>query len=239
MKQQPQRVFWDKDVLKVEDFSDFCDFQSKTKSMMGSSDELDSVRRLVVSGSTINSFHFLKLFSSLEQLAFLACDSDQWDELSGTANIISLRLHNLKQGKRYLPSLGFLRTFPKLQYLYLNLLGIDDFSELHDAATLHTLFSVLRNENIIKNRFDLSALEFLPRLKVFNTWMTVDRHRIPAESIIPVLKNSSIFSVTVTQMYATEDKKLKKLIEEINPKLSQTTLTHEELHKINLNFIAW
>ena len=69
--------------------------------------------------------------------------------------------------------------------------------------------------------------------------MAVDKHRIPAESLVPVLRNQTVSHVDVTQMYATEDKKLKKLMKEINPSLLQTSLSHEELHTINGKYFAW
>jgi hypothetical protein len=74
---------------------------------------------------------------------------------------------------------------------------------------------------------------------MLSIWMAVDRHRIPAESLVPVLKNSSLSYIDVTQMYATEEKKLKRLIEEINPHLLQTLISDDELHKINKQHFAW
>lgn len=238
MKLQP-KIFWNKDVLNVMNFSDFLSFQEKAKATTETPVELSHVRRLVVSSSSINDFGFLEFFPSLKQLGFLACNSDNWLDLTGTANIISLRLHNLKQGKQYLPSVAFVKTFTNLQYLYVNMLGLSHFSELENLKFLHTIFAVCRNENARKMPFDLSALEFLPGLKEFNTWCAVDRHRIPAESIIPVLKNPSLISVSVIQMYAVEDRKLQKLIEAINPNLLHSSRTDDERHNINLHNFAW
>ena len=140
---------------------------------------------------------------------------------------------------KYLSSIDFIRTFQNLQYLYVNMLGIDNFSELQSLKFLHTIFAQCRNENNIKTQFDFSALEFLSCLKVFDIWTAVDKHRIPAENLIPVLKNPSIFSLEVTQMFAVEDRKLQKLIEEINPQLLQTSLSNEKLRDINGNCFAW
>jgi hypothetical protein len=238
MKPLP-RAYMKNDVLNIDSFLDFSDFQNNVKTILEKSVELPLIQRLVIAGSTITDFSFLKLFPSLKQLSFLACNSEKWFELNGTTNVISLRLHNLKQGKFYLPSIAFVRTFPKLEYLYSAMLGIDNFSELQGLNHIHTVFVVGRNENDIKKPFDYSALEFLPEFNVFNTWMAVDRHRIPAESIIPVLRNSSVTSVTVTQLYATERKKLNLLISKINPGLLRSTLSNEELHKINLSSFAW
>jgi hypothetical protein len=119
------------------------------------------------------------------------------------------------------------------------MLGLNNFSELKGLKKLHTIFAQCRNENDIKTPFDFSALEFLPKLKTLSIWMAVDRHRIPAESLVPVLRNSSLLHIDVTQMYATEEKKLKKLIEEINPHLLQTSKSDEELHMINKEHFAW
>jgi len=237
--QKIQQVIISENVLKVQGFSDFSDFKNSVDTITQVSINLFSIRSLVISGSTIDNFDFLECLPSLEQLSFLACKSDKWSDLKGNENINSLRLHNLKQGKLYLPSIGFIRTFPNLQYLYVNMLGIDNFSELRSLKYLHTLYVVCRNENDIKKQFDFSALEFLPCLKVFDTTMAVDRHRISAESLIPILKNPSVLSVAVTQMYAMEDRKLQKLIEEINPTLLQTTLSQDELLQIIKNCFAW
>jgi len=237
MKKIPE-VIISENALKTQDFSDFSDFKNSVDTIAKSSIDLFKMRNLVIAGSTIDNFDFLEYFPSLKRLSFLACKSDKWSDLKGNRNINSLRLHNLKQGKIYLSSIGFIRTFPNLQYLYVNMLGIDNFSELRNLQYLHTLLGTCRNENDVKKQFDFSELEFLPRLKVFDSWMAVDRHRIPAESLIPVLKNPSVSSVTITQMFAVEDKKLQKLIEEINPRLLQTTLSQEETRTL-LNNFAW
>ena len=230
MKQIP-RAYLSDDILKILDFSNYSDFKNSVDSIAETSIDLLSVRRLVISGSTIDNFDFLKCLPSLEQLSFLGCQSNKWSELKGNENISSLRLHNLKQGKLYLPSIAFVSTFPNLQYLYLNMLGIDNLSELLSLQYLHALYGVCCDTNNVKKPFDYSALEFLPRLKIFNTWTSVDSRRIPAENLIPVLKNPSVSRVSVSQMFQVEDRKLKKLIEEINPHILQPTRT-EELNEI-------
>jgi hypothetical protein len=238
MKRIPEVIKFEKD-LKILNFSDFSDFKNAVDTIATTHIDLFNVRRLAISGSTIDNFDFLESLPALKQLSFLACQSDNWSDLKGNKNINSLRLHNLKQGKLYLSSIDFIHTFSKLQYLYSNMLGIDNFSELKSLQYLLAIFCVCRNENDIKKQFDLSALEFLPRLKIFDTSMAVDRHRIPAESLIPVLKNPSISSVTVTQMYKTEDRKLQKLIEVINPLLLDTNLSHDEIMTILKSNFAW
>jgi len=238
MKQPPQVTIFEND-LKILKFSNFSDFKNSVDTIAKTHIDLFSVRSLVISGSTIDNFDFLESLPALKQLSFLACKSDKWSDLKGNKNINSLRLHNLKQGQLYLSSIGFMHTFSNLQYLYINMLGIDDFSELQSLQYLLAVFGVCRNENEVKKQFDFSALEFSPRLKIFNTWMAVDRHRIPAESLIPVLKNPSISSVTVTQMYKTEDRKLQKLIEKINPLLLQTNLSHDEIMTMLKSNFAW
>lgn len=238
MTQISQATFED-NTLHLQDFSNFMDFTKSVNATLTKPVNFSQVKRLVIAGSTIDSFSFLNHFPSLHQLSFLACDSDNWSDLKGNANIISLRLHNLKQRKKYLSSIGFVETFTKLEYLYVNMLGLSNFSELRGLTHLHTIFAQCRNENDIKTLFDFSALEFIPKLKVLSIWMAVDIHRIPAESLIPVLNNPSVSHVDVTQMYATEQKKLRKLIEEINPNLLQTSLSDEELHTINKHHFAW
>lgn len=225
--------------LQLLDFSNFHDFNESLNAILTTPVDFSQIRRLIISGSSIDSFTFLNHFPSLQQLSFLACESDKWSDLKGNARIISLRLHNLKQKKKYLSSIGFVLTFPNIEYLYVNMLGLSNFSELQGLKNLHTIFAQCRNENDIKTQFDFSALEFLPKLKVLSVWMAVDRHRIPAESLVPVLKNPSVSHVDVTQMYATEEKKLKKFIQEVNPNLLQTSLSDEELHTINKHHFAW
>jgi hypothetical protein len=226
-------------TLQLLDFPCFFDFYKSLNAILSLPVDFSHVQRLIISGSTIDSFAFLNHFPSLQQLSFLACESDKWSELKGNSSIISLRLHNLKQKKKYLSNIGFVLTFPNLEYLYANMLGLNNFSELQGLKNLHTIFAQCRNENDIKAQFDFSALEFLPKLKVLSLWMAVDRHRIPAESLIPVLKNPSVSHVDVTQMYTTEDKKFKKLMEEINPNLLQTSISDEELQMINKQQFAW
>ena len=226
-------------TLQLLDLSNFFDFDKSLKAILTAPIDFSQVRRLIISGSTIDSFAFLNHFPSLKQLSFLACESDKWSDLKGNASIISLRLHNLKQKKKYLSSIGFVLTFPNLEYLYVNMLGLNNFSELRGLKNLHTIFAQCRNGNDIKAQFDFSALEFVPKLKVLSIWMAVDRHRIPAESLIPVLNNPSVSHIVVTQMYTTEEKKLKKLMEEINPTLLQTFISEEELQIINKQHFAW
>ena len=238
MTQISQATFED-NTLHLQDFSNFSDLTKSVNATLAKPVDFSQIKRLVIAGSTIDSFSFLNHFPSLHQLSFLACDSSNWSDLKGNANIVSLRLHNLKQKKKYLSSIGFVVTFSKLEYLYINMLGLSNFSELRGLTHLHTIFAQCRNGNDIKAQFDFSALQFLPKLKVLSIWMAVDRHRIPAESLVPVLRNKTVSHVNVTQMYATEEKKLKKLIEEINPSLLQTSLTHEELHTINGKYFAW
>jgi hypothetical protein len=225
--------------LQLLDFSNFLDFNKSLNAMVTTSVDFEQVQRLIISGSLIDNFDFLNAFPALKQLSFLACKSDRWADLKGNSNIISLRLHNLKEKKNYLSSIGFILTFPNLQYLYVNMLGLNNFSELLGLKNLHTIFGQCRNENAIKTQFDFSSLEFLPMLKTVSICMAVDRHRIPAESLVPVLKNPSVTHVDVTQMYATEEKKLKKLMEEINPDLLKTSISDDELHQINKHHFAW
>ena len=225
--------------LQLLDFSNFLDFNKSLNAILTTSVDFEQVQRLIISGSLIDSFDFLNHFPALKQLSFLACKSDRWADLKGNSSIISLRLHNLKEKKKYLSSIGFILTFPNLQYLYVNMLGLNNFSELQGLKNLHTIFGQCRNENAIKTQFDFSSLELLPKLKTVSIWMAVDRHRIPAESLVPVLKNPSVTHVDVTQMYATEEKKLKKLMEEINPNLLKTSISDDELHQINKQHFAW
>jgi hypothetical protein len=226
-------------TLQLLDFSNFSDFTKSLKAILATPVNFSQIRGLIISGSTIDSFAFLNRFPSLQQLSFLACESDKWSDLKGNSSIISLRLHNLKQKKKYLSSIGFVLTFPNLEYLYVNMLGLNNFSELRGLKNLHTIFAQCRNENDIKTEFDFSTLEFVPKLKVLSLWMAVDRHRIPAESLLPVIKNPSVSHIDVTQMYRTEEKKLRKLIEEINPQLLQTSISDEELQMINKQHFAW
>ena len=151
MKQIPQ-VIESENTLKILNFSNFSTFKNSVNTLTETSIDLNYIHRLVISGSTIDNFNFLKHFPSLKQLGFLACKSDIWSDLEGNTNIISLRLHNLKQGKQYLSSINFTRTFPNLQYLYVNMLGIDDFSELQSLKCLHTIFAQCRNENNVKKK---------------------------------------------------------------------------------------
>lgn len=236
---QTSQATIENNTLHLQDFSNFLDFTKSINELLATTVDFSQIQRLVISGSTIDSFSFLNHFPSLLQLSFLACESDKWSDIKGNTSINSLRLHNLKQRKKYLSSIGFVSAFPNLEYLYVNMLGLSNFSELRGLTHLHTIFAQCRNENDIKAEFDFSALQFLPKLKVLNIWMAVDRHRIPAESLVPALKNPSVSHIAVTQMYATEEKKLKKLIEEINPGLLQTSLSHEELHVINGKYFAW
>ena len=238
MTQTSQAIISD-NGLQLLDFSNFLDFNKSLNAILITPVDFIQVQRLIISGSFIDSFDFLNHFPALTQLSFLACESDKWADMEGNSSIISLRLHNLKEKKKYLSSIGFILTFPNLQYLYVNMLGLNNFSELQGLKNLHTIFGQCRNENSIKKQFDFSSLEFLPKLKIISIWMAVDRHRIPAESLIPVLKNLSVTNVNVTQLYITEEKKLKKLIEEINPDLLKTSISDDELHQINKEYFAW
>lgn len=193
---------------------------------------LSHVKSLKISGCAIGSFSFLERFPSLEKLYFLACQSERWEQLSAPAPVASLALHNLRQGRGYLPSLSFLRRFPHLEYVYLNMLGLDAFPDLRDLNALHTVLGSFRNENAVKAPYDFSALEFLPRLTQFAGWMAVDRHRTPAQTLIPVLKNPSLMRFAYTQMYRAEEKKLDALIRQYHPSLLGAALSAGEIQAI-------
>lgn len=236
---QPAKVEIIENKLHLLDWSSFLDFKESISTMVTEPIDFSKVNQLIISGSYLDSFSFLEFFPKLKQLGFLACFSENWSELKGNVNINSLRLHNLKEKKKYLSSLNFILSFPNLEYLYVNMIGINNFNELQYLKKLHTIFAQCRNENDIKLPFDFSTLEFLPNLKLLSVWSAVDKHRIPVENLVPVLKNPSITSIEITQMYSTEDKKLKKLIDEIKPSLFQTNLSTNEIHLINQNNFAW
>lgn len=215
------------------------DFPSRCHNQFNlSTDRLNNIQELKISGSTIHSFNFLNTMPRLQKIYFLACTSKVWNTLTGTTEIISLGLHNLKQGKQYLDQTRFLRTFPHLKYLYVNMLGTDQLPELPELNHLDTVIGVFRNQNAITNRYDFTSFETIPNLTTFAGYNAVDRHRIPAEDFIPVLKNKTLTSFTYSQMYATEDKKLTKLIEQYTPAISTTTLPPHKLMEIRKNNFA-
>ncbi len=54
-----------------------------------------------------------------------------------------------------------------------------------------------------------------------------------------LISKKAISSLTVTQIFTTENKKLQKLIKGVNPKLLETTLSHDESQDINRKSFAW
>lgn len=165
----------------------------------------------------------------LQKLYFLNCSSGQWQALQGTPNIVSLGLHNLKQGKTYLDHTSFLSTFPRLEYLLTAMLGISSIPQLPELQQLHTVFGVFRNENAITSSYDFSPFRDMKSLRVFNGWMAVDRHRIPADAFLPIIENPVLESFSYTQMYAREDRRAAELIRKYHPSLADTSLTREQL----------
>lgn len=191
-------------------------------------DFLFKVTSLKVSGCTIDTFNFLKTMPNLRKIYFLADKSYCWQSLCGTPKVQALSLHNLKSGKQYLENTSFLLTFPALKYLYVHLLGVSRLPEISLLSSLCAVEIEPRNENNIKDFFDFSDFEKAPALKVFNGCMAVDRHRVPAEAFIPILKNPSLQSFRYTQMYKTEDKKLQALIQKYHPSLLETSISYNE-----------
>lgn len=214
-------------LRNITDFAHIQDILDEQIKVVGT--DVHNIRQLVVCGCEIDDFTFLKGMSGLTRLAFFGCQSDRWDDINGMERITSLRLHNLKQGKRYLGSIDFLHAFPNLEYLYINMLGVSKLPDISDLTQLHTVMGTFRNENAVHELYDYSAFELLPSLKMFCSTMAVDRHRIPADTLVPVLKNSSVESVIVNQMYSTEDKKLCHLMEKWNPKLVKEFMSKDEL----------
>lgn len=212
--------------LVVQDERCFSDFVSTFTAQTGlQKDFLQKITSLKVSGSVIDDFDFLLAMPNLKKIYFLADKSDCWQRLHGTPKIEALSLHNLKCGKHYLSDTAFLKTFPNIKYLYINMLGVSSLPEVADLYSLCAVFLVPRNENSIKKTFDFSSFEKAPSLELFSGSMAVDRHKVPAESFIPVLKNASLRSFTYTQMYCREDKKLLGLMQRYNPSLLETSLS--------------
>lgn len=192
----------------------------------------EQVQEIKISGSNISCFDFLELFPNLKRIYFLECVSDNWENLHASNHTISIGLHNLKDGKKYLLDTSFLKNFPNLEYLYINMLGVSSLLELPNLQHLHTIMGVFRNENNKKEPFDFSSFQKIPALKIFYGYMAVDRHRISAESFIPIIKNHSLESFEYTQMYATENKKLNELIKQLRPSLINSTLPTNSIMKI-------
>lgn len=219
--------------LHILDGNGFTDFDLKYKQDSRSSAcDLKQIKELKLSGCRIDDFSFLQTMPALEKLYILDCESQDWHSLRGTPGVISLGLHNLKCGKKYLDSTSFLTGFPNLEYLLVIMLGIGSIPEAAGLQKLHTVFGEFRNENDKKLVPDFSPLGDMKNLKVFDGWMAVDRHRIPAEAFIPVIENPSLESFTYTQMYATEEKRITGLIGEKHPSLLETSLSFEQLMKI-------
>ena len=195
-------------------------------------DVLRSVRRLKVSGCEIDTFAFLRAMPVVEQVYFLDCSSDLWHTLSGSPRIASLGLHNLKQNKKYLSDTSFLRAFPQLSYLYVNMLGVCSLPELPCLSQLQVVCGTFRNENAVRERYDFSSFRHVPNLQIFDGCAAVDRHRIPAESFVPILENPSLTSFSYTQMFRTEEKKVLAWIARYRPALADTTLSFESHRKI-------
>jgi hypothetical protein len=70
-------------TLQLLDFPNFLDFNKSLNLILTSPLDYSQIQRLIISGSTIDSFSFLNQFTSLRQLSFLACESDKWTELKG------------------------------------------------------------------------------------------------------------------------------------------------------------
>lgn len=193
---------------------------------------MKKIQEIKIEGCHIDSFDFLTLLPELTHIYLLACKSDKWEDFKGTEHIISLGLHNLHQGRQYLSTTDFLDTFPNLEYLYVNLMGVSSYSKLSELQHLHTVLGVFRNENDRKENFDFSSFEHMQNLTVFSGYMAVDRHRIAAEAFIPIIMNPALESFEYCQMYGTEDKKLNAIIKRLHPSLMNTTLSNDEIMKI-------
>jgi len=195
-------------TLKITDEKSFNGFYEKSHTI-----NFESIKELFITGCIINDFTFLLNMTALEKLVFLACKSYNWSELIGNKSIKILRLHNIKQGKEYLSNIDFLCTFPNLEYLYVNMLGIETFPNVSMMKKLHTICSSNRKLN------DYSTMEFAPSLKVFIGWMAVDKHRTSAEAFIPILKNRTLEAFEYTQMFSVEDKKLDSYVKIYAPNI--------------------
>ncbi|NDV69596.1 hypothetical protein [Dysgonomonas sp. 25] len=183
--------------------------------------EPELIETLFITGSFIDDFSFLERMREIKKLVFLACKSDIWEELKGNISIKILRLHNIKRGKFYLNNIDFINTFPSLEYLYINMLGITEFPDIVKLERLHTICS--SNRNLV----DFSTLEYVPNLQTFIGWAAVDKHRTPAEAFIPILKNTKLKAFNYSQMFNVEKKKLKKYVDLYCPNILYPMSTFE------------
>ncbi len=195
-------------ILKVDKINSFQNFANHYENQT-----LKAVKELFITASSIDDFKFIEYMPNLEKLVILACKSNVWQTLHGHSGIKILRLHTLNQGKEYLSNIDFVSTFPALEYLYVNVLGITVFPDLSMLKSLHTI--CCSNKKLS----DYSQLEHLSNLNVFIGWMATDNHRTPAEAFIPILKNHSLREFNYTQMFNVEDKKLKKYVDMYNPNI--------------------
>lgn len=219
--------------LLVQSENNLADFTALFVSQTGKpAADLHQIREIKVAGCAIDSFGFLKAMPGLRMIYFLDCESGVWQTLSGTPDVISLGLHNLKAGKKYLSDASFLRAFSSLEYLYVNMLGVGVLPELPALERLHTVMGCFRNENAIKGPYDFAPFRRVQNLQIFSGCCAVDRHRIPAEAFLPILENPSLRSFTYAQMFSAEDKKLAALIARVHPSLAATTLCDQKLMEI-------
>ena len=217
----------------IQDEKDFSNFPKIFTSQTRLSDRiLNSVEAIKISGSDINTFDFLETMPNLTMIYFLASRSDKWHTLKVTHKVISLGLHNLKHGKKYLFDTSFLINLPNIEYLYVNMLGVNNIAELTDLYHLHTVIGCFRNENDIKLPHDFTSFKSIKNLKIFDGYCATDSHRTPAESFIPILENTTLTSFKYTQFFGTEDKKTLKLINTYNPNIINTTLSDAQLLEI-------
>lgn len=206
--------------------------RSMKKQIEGMQCHLENMKEIKIEGCRIDSFAFLDVLPNLTHMYVLACRSDVWEEFKGTPHMISLGLHNLKQGKMYLSTTAFLDTFPNLEYLYVAMMGVSSYPNVIKLQHLHTVIGTFRNENNKKEMFDFSSFEHMPNLNIFYGYMAVDTHRIAAEAFIPIIKNPSLNSFYYSQRYVREDKKLEVLIKQLHPSLLKTTLSWNEIMRI-------
>jgi hypothetical protein len=190
------------------------------------------IEELFVSGSSIDDFSFLESMDNLKKLVFFACKSDNWNEISGKGTISILRLHNIRQGRDYIKTIDFISKFNGLEYLYLNMLGIEAFPDVTKIHKLHTI--LCSNRKLI----DYSSLENAESLTTFFGWMATDNHRTPAECFIPILKNKNLKAFQYVQMSKVEERKLDKYVNQYCPKIIYPINTIENGRLDNRKTIA-
>lgn len=157
----------------------------------------NTVKSLMLRGITIGDYSFINQMEALTGLSIRYGASKNFSALFGNPKIETLEFWRVSN----LDNVEVLSHLPNLRFIYLQQLkNVRKFPNLSNAFCLKKIML-----DDMRGLDEFSALETMPSLEKFRRWCS---KTIPADSLIPVLKNPSLKSFYFSCVNQKENNKL-------------------------------